>query len=138
MVHSWQVDYRVQDCVVSPNGQRLVVISNESQIFVYNFITREEEYSILLKDKMTCISISKDSRYMLINMAPKFKPMDKESDKEIGVPCEIQLIDIETAEITRRFLGQYQGHYIIRSSFGGADENIVLSGSEGKKLWLIR
>ncbi|KAL9046650.1 MAG: hypothetical protein Q9214_000567, partial [Letrouitia sp. 1 TL-2023] len=130
MVHSWQVDYRVQDCAVSPNGQRLVVISSESQIFVYNFVTREEEYSILLKDKMTCISISKDSRYMLINMAPKIKPMDKESDKEIGVPCEIQLIDIETAEITRRFLGQYQGHYIIRSSFGGADENIVLSGSE--------
>ena len=44
---------------------------------------------------------------------------------------EVQLIDIETAEIVRRFLGQKQETYIIRSVFGGADENLVISGSEG-------
>lgn len=64
---------------------------------------------------MTCVSISKDSRYMLVNMADG----------------EVQLIEIETAEITRRFLGQKQREYVIRSSFGGADENLVISGSEG-------
>ena len=44
---------------------------------------------------------------------------------------EVQLIEIETAEITRRFLGQKQREYVIRSSFGGADENLIISGSEG-------
>lgn len=114
-LHNWTTDYRIQDCAISPDGQRLVTISSERQIFVYNFVTREEEYSILLKTKMTCVNISRDSRYMLINMADN----------------EVQLIDIETAEIVRRFLGQKQGAFVIRSSFGGADENLVISGSEG-------
>ena len=118
-LHSWAVNYRVQDCAISPDGQRLVVISNESHIIVYNFATREEEYSILQKNQMTSIQISKDSRYMLINMAN----------------CEVQLIDIETAEMHRRFLGQKQGEYVIRGTFGGADQNLIISGSEGQ-LWI--
>lgn len=64
---------------------------------------------------MTCISISQDSQYMLINMADN----------------EVQLIDIETAEIVRRFFGQKQGEFVIRSAFGGGDENLIISGSEG-------
>ena len=113
--YNWTIDYRVQDCVISSDGQRMVTISSERQIFVYNFVTREEEYSILLRTKMTCLSISRDSRYMLVNMADN----------------EVQLIDIETAEIVRRFLGQKQVGCVIRSTFGGADENLIISGSEG-------
>ena len=113
--YSWAIDYRVQDCAISSDGQRMVTISSEMQIFVYNFVTREEEYSLRSKTKMTCLSISRDSRHMLINM----------------VDNEVQLIDIETAGIVHRFLGQKQGTFVIRSSFGGADENLVVSGSEG-------
>lgn len=113
--YSWAIDYRVQDCAISRDGQRMVTISPERQIFVYNFVTREEEYSILLRSKMTCLSISQDSKYILVNLADN----------------EVQLIDVETAEIVRRFLGQKQGTFMIRSSFGGADENLIISGSEG-------
>lgn len=92
-----------------------MTISTEKQIFVYNFVTKEEEYSLLLKHKMTSLSISKDSRHMLINM----------------IDNEVQLIDIESTEVVQRFLGQKQGDFVIRSAFGGADENLVISGSEG-------
>lgn len=114
-VHRWATDYRIMDSAISPDGQRLVTISSEKQIFVYNFITREQLYCIVLRTKMTCISISRDSRYLLVNMAEN----------------EVQLIDIETADIVRRFLGQRQSVFSIRSAFGGADENLIISGSEG-------
>ncbi|KAL8770476.1 MAG: hypothetical protein Q9194_005165 [Teloschistes cf. exilis] len=113
-LHNWPVDYRVQDCAITPDGRRLVAISSQCQIVVYNFDTREEEYSILLQSRMTCITVSKDGRYMLINMSNG----------------QIQLIEIETREFVRRFEGQVQGEYVIRSCFGGADENLVISGSE--------
>ena len=93
----------------------MVVISSECQIVVYNYENHEEEYSILLKSRMTCVNISQDSQHMLINMASS----------------EIQLINIDTAEIVKRFLGQQQGGFVIRSTFGGADQNLIISGSEG-------
>ena len=65
---------------------------------------------------MTCVSISRDSRYMLISM----------------VDSEVHLYDIDTAEIIRKYSGKQQGEYIIRSAFGGSDENMVISGSEGE------
>ena len=89
-------------------------MSIERQIFVYNFTTREEQYSILLKFDMTSLNISRDSKYMLINITDN----------------EVHMIDIETADIVRKFVDQKQGNFIIRSAFGGADESLVVSESE--------
>ena len=116
-LYTWSANYRVQDLAISPNGQRLVAVSAERSIFVYSLATREQEYSLRLKTDMTCVNISRDSKYMLVNMADN----------------ELQLIDIGSAEIVQRFIGQKQGRYVIRSSFGGADENLVISGSEGRQ-----
>ncbi|KAL8711690.1 MAG: hypothetical protein Q9220_003861 [cf. Caloplaca sp. 1 TL-2023] len=119
-LYNWQVNYRVQDCAISPNGKRLVVISSENHIYVYNFETREEEYSIRLRNRMTCIRVDRDSQYMLINMA-----------------CgEVQLINIDNAEIVQKFVGQQQGEYVIRSTFGGADQNLIISGSEDACIYI--
>lgn len=115
-LHRWRIDYRIRDCAISPNGQKLVTISDEYQIFVYNFVTRENEYNIQTPKKTTCVSISRDSRYMLISMADS----------------DVHLYDIETADIIRKYTGKRQGQFIIRSSFGGSDESMVVSGSEGK------
>ncbi|KAL8852021.1 MAG: hypothetical protein Q9221_003126 [Calogaya cf. arnoldii] len=119
-LHNWEIDYRVQDCAISPNGKRMVVISSESQIVVYDFESHQEEYSIFLKSRMTCVNISQDSRHMLINMADS----------------EIQLIRIDNAEIIKRYMGQQQGEFVIRSTFGGADQNLIISGSEDAKVYI--
>lgn len=74
----------------------------------------------MMKQKMTCLSISRDSKYMLINMTDN----------------EIDLIEIQSADIVRRYLGQKQGSFIIRSCFGGADDNLIISGSQGSRISL--
>ncbi|MCJ1352963.1 MAG: hypothetical protein MMC33_002947 [Icmadophila ericetorum] len=119
-LYTWSSEYRVQDCAMSPDGRWLVTISPEREIIVYNFDTREEEYCLRLKTKSTCVNISRDSKYMLVNMADN----------------ELQLFDINTAEVIRRFSGQKQGEYVIRSCFGGADENLVISGSEDGRVYI--
>lgn len=115
-LYTWTGDYRVRDCAISVDGRRLIAISTDNRIFVYNLLTREEEYCIKLHMDITCINISRDCKYILVNMSSSV----------------VQLLDIETAEVVRQYCGQKQGNYIIRSTFGGASENFVVSGSEGE------
>ncbi|PGH00777.1 hypothetical protein AJ79_08115 [Helicocarpus griseus UAMH5409] len=119
-ISKWSGPFRVRDCAISPDGRRLVAISTEKKVYVYNFQTGVEEYNMTLKLDVTCINISRDSRFMLLNMSE----------------CEVQLLDIETGQLARQYLGQLQGNFIIRSTFGGAAENFVISGSEDSKIYI--
>lgn len=114
-LHIWPGGFRVQDCAITPDGRRLIAADVKEKIHVYNFITHEEEYCLPMSSKPTSVAMSRDSRHMLVNLSEG----------------EIQLIDIDTTDIVRRFEGQKQGHFVIRSTFGGAAENFVVSGSEG-------
>lgn len=115
-IYMWPNGFRVQDCAITPDGRRLLAADVEEKIHVYNFMTHEEEYCLPLKSKPTSVAVSKDSRQMLVNLSEG----------------QIQLIDIDTTNVIRRFQGQKQGSFVIRSTFGGAAENFVVSGSEGK------
>jgi hypothetical protein len=96
-------------------------MTNETQIYIYNLDTRELENERDLEVKMGSISISQDSRFLLVN---KFNG-------------EAQMFDIETQESVRTFVsGDPTGHYVIRSTFGGANESFVIVGSEGVFLWV--
>ncbi|KAL5355646.1 WD40-repeat-containing domain protein [Aspergillus floccosus] len=119
-LYMWPAGFRVQDCAITPDGRRLIAADVEEKIHVYNFITHEEEYCLPLKSKPTSLAVSKDSRHMLVNLSEG----------------QIQLIDIDTTDVVRRFQGQKQGSYIIRSTFGGAAENFVVSGSEDSRVYI--
>lgn len=115
-LYTWKGGFRVQDCAISPDGRRLVAADTVSKVHVYNMLTYEEDYCLPLPSNVTSVSISKDSRHVLISLAEG----------------EIQLVDMETAAVVRQFKGQKQGEFVIRSTFGGAAENFVVSGSEGE------
>lgn len=97
-----------------------MVIDSEKHLHVFNFHTFEKVYSQAFPAMLTCVSVTQDSKHMLVNLSNG----------------EIQLLEIETGVLIRTFEGQSQGTYIIRSCFGGAAENFVLSGSEGNPLRL--
>lgn len=113
-IHKWSGS-RIFDLAITPDGSRVVAICSDKMVHVFNFHTHELEYRCSMSSDMTSISVSRDSKYMLINMASL---------------QEVHLYEIETTRLVQRFVGQKQGEFVIRSCFGGADENLVLSGSE--------
>ncbi|ATY65082.1 WD domain [Cordyceps militaris] len=110
----WDADHRVQDLALSPDGRWLVALDDQQTYHVYDARTRAPVYSHELRTRPTSVSISADSRHMLLN-------------KRDG---EAQLIDIETKSPKQKFLGHTGGEFLIRSALGGANEAFVVSGSE--------
>lgn len=120
-LYSWPPDMklRANECAITADGQRLIVISNAFLLYVFDMHTYREEYRMSFPFKLTGMSVSRDSETMLVNMV----------GKDSG---EVHLVEIATGDTIRRFKGHKQGEFVIRNSFGGAGENFVLSGSEGK------
>jgi WD40 repeat protein len=101
---------------MSPDGHRLVAMNHEQLLHIYNFVTRELEYEIDLKSKLASVAISQDSKYLLIN-------------KTDG---EARMFDLDSREFVRVFnTGDLSNEFIIRCTFGGANESFVVTGSKG-------
>ncbi|KAI9891216.1 MAG: hypothetical protein M1814_002906 [Vezdaea aestivalis] len=117
LLYTWKREksFRAQDAAISPDGKRIVAITPTNTIFVYDFHNKEELFSATVScPRLTCVNISADSQTILINRSDS----------------ELQLLDINKVSHVRRFEGYQQGAYVIRSTFGGAGENFVASGSE--------
>ncbi|KAE8446087.1 hypothetical protein EG329_012595 [Mollisiaceae sp. DMI_Dod_QoI] len=115
LIFDWGQTHRIQDLAVSPNGRHLVAMTNEKMIYVYNFITRDLEYELDMETAMCSVSISQDGRYLLVNK----------------VDGEARILDLETRETVQVFRSdETGGKYIIRATYGGANESFVIVGSE--------
>ncbi|KAG8904251.1 hypothetical protein FRB99_002035 [Tulasnella sp. 403] len=92
------------------------------RVVIYDLATKEELFKMPMPKEITSISISADSRYALINHAPE----------------ELLLWDIVKHRVVRKYAGQKQREDVIRSCFGGTDEDFVLSGSEDSNVYIWR
>ncbi|GAA5867882.1 hypothetical protein JCM1840_003474 [Sporobolomyces johnsonii] len=93
---------------------------HEKRISVYDLRKKEMLYELVQPQELTSVEISSDSRYAIVSHAPK----------------EILYLELETGTVLRKFEGHDQGQYILRSCFGGALENFVLSGSGDGKIFI--
>ncbi|KAL2133190.1 hypothetical protein VTI74DRAFT_2764 [Chaetomium olivicolor] len=119
-VHTWANTYRTGGVSLSSDQRWLVAMDDQRTMHVYNFLTREHVYDMPLTDRPTSVSISGDSRYILVNKADH----------------EALLIDIEAREIVQKYLGQVGGEFTIRSDLGGANENFIISGSQDGRVFI--
>ncbi|KAK3326284.1 WD40-repeat-containing domain protein [Apodospora peruviana] len=113
-LHIWTRKHRTEDLAISPNGHWMVAMDEQNRLHVYNIISRAQEYELDVGTRPTSISISADSRLLLVN-------------KTDG---EARLFDILSREAIQVYRGHSGGEYTIRSAFGGANESFVISGSE--------
>lgn len=90
--------------------------------------------STRLEGEVTSMRITQDSQYALINHSPSVRWLVLFLKTSIYglVSQEIYLWDIHKGEIARKYSGQRQHRHVIRSCFGGIDNNFIASGSEGE------
>lgn len=112
---TWTTKFRVEDLTISPDGRWLVAMDDQQHVHVFDYQTRELRYDLELSCRGTSIRISADSKYLLVN-------------KKDAIA---QLINIATTDTVQKYKGHVPGEFTIRSDLGGANEQFVISGSEG-------
>ncbi|KAI9489752.1 WD40-repeat-containing domain protein [Zychaea mexicana] len=122
----WHIDGRIQntwpahrtvDMKITPDGRRLVTISFDKYIGIYDLddLKLMDVGKISENEMITSLTITKDGRYALTNV----------QDSQ-----ELHLWDLDEQQLVRKYSGQKQKSFVIRSTLGGDDESFVLSGSE--------
>lgn len=106
---------RIYDLKITADGQKIVAVCTEKTLHIYNLHDWKTKRSCNLKCGLTGVQTSKDSRHAIVNTDAK----------------EVVMVELETGRVVQRYKGQTQDKWLIRGCLGGADENFVLSGSEG-------
>jgi len=115
---------RVYDLALSADQERLAVVAEDQQsIIVYDFPARQRIAKFNYDGvKLTSLRISMDSRAILVSMNPD----------------QIREISIDTGTLISEYKWHVQNEFMIRSSFGGASETFVVTGSEDSKIYIWR
>ncbi|KAK0673976.1 putative WD repeat-containing protein 26 [Cercophora samala] len=114
LLYNWTKRHRTEDLAVSADGHWMVAMDDQCTVHVYNIPRREYDGELAHDSRLTSVSLSQDSKWMLVNT----------------VEDEALLYDMDTREVVKKFKGHTGGETIIRAGFGGANENFVISGSE--------
>ncbi|KAI9209708.1 WD40-repeat-containing domain protein [Polychytrium aggregatum] len=118
----WSSTARIQDLAIPADGSLLIAVMGRDIKF-YDLAGDKSEIGVFTGfDETTSICVSSDGRYLLFNTSIQ----------------EIHLWDIRERKFLRKYVGQKQGRFLIRSCFGGKEQNFVLSGSEDGAIYIWR
>lgn len=110
---------RINDMTITDDGNHMISVG-EKDIRIFNLETKGERM-ITEDQSITSLSVSKDGRYLLVNL----------------VSQEIHLWDMmDSAKPLFKYSGHQQTRYVIRSCFGGFDQAFVVSGSEDSQVYI--
>lgn len=119
-VYSWQAQHRVSDLCIARDPARVLTISHDHHVHIYDVASRRLEHTIRIGKRLTSITVSKDGSHFLLSISPD----------------ELQLWDMRRLVLVNKFYGQQQPNYVIRSCFGGLHDQLVLSGSEDGRVYV--
>ena len=112
---------KISDLEITGDGEHILSIFKENVVLLFNIKTKDERY-IEEDQTITSFSLSKDNRFLLINLLNQ----------------EIHLWNIEADP---KVVGKYKGHrrsrFIIRSCFGGLKQAFIASGSEDSQVCVL-
>ncbi|EME43317.1 hypothetical protein DOTSEDRAFT_72660 [Dothistroma septosporum NZE10] len=137
-IHSWRdpswdsslkdnqpSSFRITDCAVNKEGTMMAATTIDNRIMQFS-LDRSIGYLKVsewqMEDKLTSINYSDDGEYILISMNEG----------------RVLTLDSGNGEVVCRYEGAVQKEFVIRSAFGGAGQNFVISGSEDSRVYVWR
>jgi len=127
-LHHWEIPSRIQDVGVTHDGQRMIVVNSDRNIKVIDISSRRELFALPESDAVTSICVSSLREEVLVNIAQQVSTSQQ-------APV-IRLWDLQARHVAQRYLGHFQGRFVVRSCFGGPREEFVVSGSEDAQIYI--
>lgn len=134
IIHTWEETGRIYDIKLSNDRRYMVAITTDSAVYVFDLTTKERCGFLSLDFELTSLTLSKDSSHMLLSLSPK--PNKSRSSVPKSQAMEVQEWSFPDLHLVRRFKGQKQGEFVIRSTYAGYNEQFVMSGSEDSDVYL--
>ncbi|KAF8112529.1 hypothetical protein N665_0063s0015 [Sinapis alba] len=109
------------DVAMTSDGKWLVSVGRkQNEISLFDRVTRDETV-IQVEGIFTSFSLSRDNKYLLVNL--------------ITQEIHVWMIVGEPRKVSK-FSGHKRSRFVIRSCFGGYDENFIASGSEDSQVYI--
>ncbi|KAK7316673.1 hypothetical protein RJT34_00308 [Clitoria ternatea] len=121
-VESWkgQRTLKISDLEITGEGEHILSICKDNAILLFNKETKNERF-IEEDQTITSFSLSKDSKFLLVNLLNQ----------------EIHLWDIEgNPKLVAKYKSHKRSRFVIRSCFGGLRESFIASGSEDSQVYI--
>jgi len=117
--NSWE-GVRVQSLAYRGDGKHILAADTHHRLRCYNFDDLSDQTVIQENHAIMSFTLDQTDRYVLLNIANQ----------------GAHLWDINERCLVQKFRGITQGFYTIYSSFGGANQSFVASGSEDTKVYI--
>lgn len=114
--------FRITDCSVNATGTRMAATTLDNRVMLYDLPSKAKMAEWHLPDRLTSINFSLDGAELLLSTSHG----------------RLLSLSAATGDEVMRFEGAAQRDFVIRSTFGGAGENFVVSGSEDQKVYIWR
>ncbi|XP_024019245.1 WD repeat-containing protein 26 homolog [Morus notabilis] len=111
---------RISDLEITSDGKQVISISGETAILL---LDREAKVERLIEEDqtITSFSMSKDNRFLLVNLLNQ----------------EIHLWNIQgEIKLVTKYKGHKRTRFVIRSCFGGTEQAFIASGSEDSQVYI--
>ncbi|KAK8951332.1 hypothetical protein KSP39_PZI003175 [Platanthera zijinensis] len=121
-IESWEGQRMIKtsDLAITGDGNQIISLCKESSILVLDRESKVEK-TIEEKHTITSFSLSKDDKFLLVNL----------------VNQEIHLWEINGhPRLVTRYKGHKRSRFVIRSCFGGFEQSYVASGSEDSQVYI--
>lgn len=113
-------------CLTSQPDIDRMAFSSENQVGILSTSSKEKVKYLPIKKKIRAMKLSSDGQYLLVS-----KNQEDNEPKSI-----IELWDIENDSPIQKYSGHTQEKNVLAPSFGGKNEQYIVSGSEDDKIYI--